>query len=142
MSHSRDGPGVAAPLRTNIVPLAAVWNPPLPLPPPPPLKSPRFNCHNSFLMDFVSLSIKVLITPQKSSPASSLGGWKPTARKELCFQEILRQRAEKQRCGPPLASKATKVSRKVLSSRAAAKNPKLAWFRPLSGPVRDTPHIA
>ena len=35
MSHSRDGPGVTAPLRINIVPLAGVWNPPpLPLPPP------------------------------------------------------------------------------------------------------------
>ena len=35
MSHSRDGPGVTAPLETNIVPLMAVWNPPpLPLPPP------------------------------------------------------------------------------------------------------------
>ena len=28
MSHSRDGPGVTAPLRTNIVPLTRVWNPP------------------------------------------------------------------------------------------------------------------
>ena len=28
MSHSRDGPGVTAPLRTNIVPLTAVWNRP------------------------------------------------------------------------------------------------------------------
>ena len=38
MSFSRDGPGVTAPLRTNIVPLTAVWNPP-PTPfryPPPP----------------------------------------------------------------------------------------------------------
>ena len=34
MSHSRDGPGVTAPSRTNIVPLTGVWNPPLPLPPP------------------------------------------------------------------------------------------------------------
>ena len=33
MSHSRDGPGVTAPLRTNIVPLTGVWIPPLPLPP-------------------------------------------------------------------------------------------------------------
>ena len=40
MSHSRDGPGVTAPSRTNIVPLTGVWNPPLPL---PPLKtSPMF----------------------------------------------------------------------------------------------------
>ena len=31
MSHSRDGPGVTAPLRTNIAPLTGVWNPP-PLP--------------------------------------------------------------------------------------------------------------
>ena len=41
MSHSRDGPGVTAPLRTNIVPLTALWNytpPPLPL---AALKSPR-----------------------------------------------------------------------------------------------------
>ena len=37
MSHSRDGPCVTAPLRTNIVPLTGVWNPPLPF----PLKSPR-----------------------------------------------------------------------------------------------------
>ena len=29
MSHSRDGPGVTAALRTKIVPLTAVWNPPL-----------------------------------------------------------------------------------------------------------------
>ena len=39
MSHSRDGPGVTAPLRTNIVPLTEVWN--SPSPPfryPPPLK--------------------------------------------------------------------------------------------------------
>ena len=34
MSHSRGSPGVTAPLRTNTVPLAAVWNPPLPLLPP------------------------------------------------------------------------------------------------------------
>ena len=33
MAHSRDGPGVTAPLLTNIVPLTRVWNPPLPLPP-------------------------------------------------------------------------------------------------------------
>ena len=33
MSHSRDGPGVTAPLRTNIVPLTRVWNTTLPLPP-------------------------------------------------------------------------------------------------------------
>ena len=35
MSHSRDSPGVTAPLRTDIVPLRVpgVWNPPLPLPP-------------------------------------------------------------------------------------------------------------
>ena len=39
MSHSRDGPGVTAPSRTNIVPLTAVWNPP-PLP-IPPFKTPR-----------------------------------------------------------------------------------------------------
>ena len=39
MSHSRDGPGFTAPLRTNIVPLSAVWNPPLPL--PPVKKSPK-----------------------------------------------------------------------------------------------------
>ena len=32
MTRSRDGPGVTAPLWTNIVPLTAVWNPPLPLP--------------------------------------------------------------------------------------------------------------
>ena len=31
--HSCDGPGVTAPLRTNIVPLTAVWNPPFPYPP-------------------------------------------------------------------------------------------------------------
>ena len=40
MSHSRDGPGVTGPLRTNIVPLTAVWN----LPPsvtPPPWKIPE-----------------------------------------------------------------------------------------------------
>ena len=40
MSHSRDGPGVTAPLRTNIVPLTAAWDPPLPLP-PPLLKFPK-----------------------------------------------------------------------------------------------------
>ena len=28
MSHSRDGPGVTAPLRTNVVPLTGVWNTP------------------------------------------------------------------------------------------------------------------
>ena len=33
MSHSRDGPGVTAPLRTETVPLTGMWNPPLPLPP-------------------------------------------------------------------------------------------------------------
>ena len=33
MSHSRDRPGVTAPLQTNIVPLTGMWNPPLPLPP-------------------------------------------------------------------------------------------------------------
>ena len=63
MSHSHDGPGVTAPLQTNIVPLTGVWNPPSV---PPPLKSPRFwglcgrfrrkvpgqlreNCRNFFL---------------------------------------------------------------------------------------------
>ena len=36
MSHLRDGPGVTAPLRTNTVPLRAVWNlPPFRYPPPP-----------------------------------------------------------------------------------------------------------
>ena len=30
MSHSRDGPGAPAPLRRNIVPLTAAWNPPPP----------------------------------------------------------------------------------------------------------------
>ena len=33
MSHSRDGPGVTAPSRTNIVPLTGCGIPPLPLPP-------------------------------------------------------------------------------------------------------------
>ena len=28
MSHLHDGPRVTAPLRTNIVPLTGVWNPP------------------------------------------------------------------------------------------------------------------
>ena len=42
MSHSRDGPGVTAPLRTNIVPLTGVWNPP-PSIPPPLKKSPTFH---------------------------------------------------------------------------------------------------
>ena len=43
MSHSRDGPGVMAPSRTDIVPLAGVWNPPLrpPFRYPPPLKVPE-----------------------------------------------------------------------------------------------------
>ena len=40
MSHSRDGPGVTAPLRTNIVPLTGVWNPPPSV--TPPSKSPRY----------------------------------------------------------------------------------------------------
>ena len=34
MLHSRDGPGVTAPSRTNIVPLTRVWNPPLSVTPP------------------------------------------------------------------------------------------------------------
>ena len=34
MSHSRDGPGVTAPSRTNIVPLTGVWNPPPSVTPP------------------------------------------------------------------------------------------------------------
>ena len=38
MSHSRDGPGVTAPSRTNIVPLTGVWNPP-PFRTPPLKKS-------------------------------------------------------------------------------------------------------
>ena len=38
MSHSRDGPGVTAPSRTNIVPLTGVWNPPLSV---NPLKVPE-----------------------------------------------------------------------------------------------------
>ena len=37
MSHSRDGPGVTAPLQTNIVPLTGVWNTPPPIIPFPPL---------------------------------------------------------------------------------------------------------
>ena len=40
MSHLRDGPGVMAPLRTNIVPLTRVWNTPPSV--TPPLRSPRF----------------------------------------------------------------------------------------------------
>ena len=40
MSHSRDGPGVTAPLRTNIVPLTVAGNPPLRY---PPLKIPKEN---------------------------------------------------------------------------------------------------
>ena len=47
MSHLRDGPGVTAPLRTNIVPLTEVWNPALSVT-PPPLKSPRQNPPNIF----------------------------------------------------------------------------------------------
>ena len=39
MSHSRDGPGVTAPLRTNIVTLTGVWKTPRSV--TPPLKSPR-----------------------------------------------------------------------------------------------------
>ena len=34
MSHSRDGPGVTVPSRTNIVPLTEVWNPPASITPP------------------------------------------------------------------------------------------------------------
>ena len=34
MSHSRDGPGVMAPSRTNVVPLTGVWNPPPSVTPP------------------------------------------------------------------------------------------------------------
>ena len=34
MSHLRDGPGVTAPSRTNIVPLTRVWNPPPSVTPP------------------------------------------------------------------------------------------------------------
>ena len=34
MSHSRDGPGVTAPSRTNIVPLTRVWNTPPSVTPP------------------------------------------------------------------------------------------------------------
>ena len=34
MSHLRDGPGVTAPSRTNIVPLTRVWNPPPSFTPP------------------------------------------------------------------------------------------------------------
>ena len=42
MSHSRDGSGVTAPSRTNIVPVTGVWNPP---PFHYPLKSPRPKVH-------------------------------------------------------------------------------------------------
>ena len=38
MSHLRDGPGVTAPSRANIVPLIRVWNPPPSV--TPPLKMP------------------------------------------------------------------------------------------------------
>ena len=41
MSHSRDGPGVTAPLRTNIVPLTGVWNPPPSVTPPFKLRVPE-----------------------------------------------------------------------------------------------------
>ena len=41
MSHLRDGPGVTAPSRTNIVPLTRVWNPPPSVTPPPPKKCPK-----------------------------------------------------------------------------------------------------
>ena len=43
MSHSPDGPGVTAPLRTNIIPLTAVWNPPPPPSVTPPQKIPEFS---------------------------------------------------------------------------------------------------
>ena len=46
MSHSRGGPGVTAPLWTNIVPLTGVWNTPLPL---PPLKVPDFRSRSELL---------------------------------------------------------------------------------------------
>ena len=36
MPHSRDGPGVTAPWRTNIVLLTGAWNPPPSVAPPPP----------------------------------------------------------------------------------------------------------
>ena len=41
MSHSHGGPGVTAPLQTNIVPFTAVWNPPSVT--PPLRKPPRHN---------------------------------------------------------------------------------------------------
>ena len=55
LSHSRDGPGATAPLRTHIVPLTAVGDPPPPLPLPPPLRSPQQKCGvNVFIFAFFS----------------------------------------------------------------------------------------
>ena len=87
MLHSRDGPGVTAPLRTNIVPLTVVWNPPPPPPPPPPhhpppLKSPR--------LSFFSLLIPCQLQRCSNPPLTSSWAWSQSCTSNHFGQASLR----------------------------------------------------
>ena len=63
MSHSRDGPGVTAPSRTNIVPLTGVWNP------PPPSVTPLY------WMSFKNLALKTENFSKKIGRFSKTQTW-------------------------------------------------------------------
>ena len=64
MSHLRDGPGVTAPLRTNIVPLTRVWSSPLPFR-YPPLKGPRMYVRQPILGSPVWTSFSAINSSNK-----------------------------------------------------------------------------
>ena len=72
VSHSRDGPGVRAPLRTNIVPLTRVWNTPPPLPLTPLKKSPNLGGgiakSSGVPKRVVSKSVVLADVPQERKP--------------------------------------------------------------------------
>ena len=70
MSHSRDGPGVTTPSRTNMVPLTGVWNPPPSV--TPPLKSPR----NHFSYRFTYFLGAILGNENSAQSFSDRSFWK------------------------------------------------------------------
>ena len=76
MSHSRDGPGVTAPLRTNSVPLTGVLNPPLSVSHPPLKKSPMIEKKGSGLPQgwTFSRSLKCPLRPLRGTARGTVKG--------------------------------------------------------------------